>query len=100
MISLSFAEDSKQADALVSAIIAEFGFKTAIPWLLKTVSSLAGQSHSAPNDEAKRRRFLRWSQAVQSACTRHGVLTNRSFDNNSLSTDDAIWARRIGVRFN
>jgi hypothetical protein len=73
MISFSLTGDSRRADALVSAIVAEFGFDAAIPWLLDTLAKLAESSLAAPADEKRKPRFAEWSTAIQSACTREGV---------------------------
>ena len=92
------ASDSRQeqVDAVVAAIVAEFGFKIAIPWLLHTVAKMAEMSLSLPTDKRCTQQFQHWSNAVQTACQREGVL-RRSFDQ-LVSFEDRSSAREIGVR--
>ena len=86
----------EKVDALVAAIFAEFGLKTAIPWLLDTVAKMAEMSLAAPHDTRRRQRFHAWSNAVQAICKREGLLCASPFDQ-LVSVDDRAWAREIGI---
>ena len=61
------ASDSQQeqVDAVVAAIVAEFGFKVAIPWLLHAVAKMAELSLASPTNKRFKQRFQNWSNAVQ-----------------------------------
>jgi hypothetical protein len=88
-------DSQEQVDAVVAAMVAEFGFKTAVPWLLDAVAKMAEMSIAAPRDTRRKQRFLQWSNAVQAMCRGEGVL-KRSFDQ-LLSIDDRAWARGMGI---
>lgn len=92
----SYYTQEQQIQAVVAAVVAEFGFETAIPWLLHTVAEMAEMSLAAPTDTRMKQRFVQWSNAVQGACRREEV-PRRSFEQ-LVSFEDRLWAREIGIR--
>jgi len=84
-----------QVNAAVNSMIAEHGFKTAIPWLLETLATMADISLSAPDCKKRERQFEQWSKAVTTAIERE-----RSFDRpfaERISSEDLIRARGMGI---
>ena len=77
-------------------MIAEHGFKTAIPWLLETLTTMADISLSAPNCKKRECQYQLWSKAVKAAIDRERML-NRSFEER-IGEADAIRARGMGFR--
>ena len=86
----------EQINAVVDAVIAEHGFRVAIPWLIKTVSDLAETALADPSDASKARKYAQWSRALQAALRRGGVL-GRTFEQR-INEADAIRARGLGIR--
>ena len=68
-----------QVNELVNAVTAEHGFKTPIPWLLETLTTMADISLSAPNCKRRERQFNQWSKAVKTAIERERLL-DRPFE--------------------
>jgi len=90
----SYLED--QVNAVVTAVIAEFGFKAALPWLLNTVAEMAKTALENPHDASKAQQFKCWSRAVQAVLCRGGVLP-LTFEQR-IAPLDSIHARGMGIR--
>jgi hypothetical protein len=97
-IQMQMQEESvsqEDVNALVSAVIARYGFEAALPWLLGTVAEMAAAALTKPTDAGKARQFAFWSRAVQAALSRDGALP-RTFEQR-LASIDAIHARGMGI---
>jgi len=89
----STAED--QVNAVVTAVIAEYGLKVGTAWLLKTVSEMGKTALANPGDASKVQQFKCWSKAVQAALCREGVL-HQTFEQR-IARVDSIYAHGMGI---
>ncbi len=84
----------QKIEAVVSDVIAEHGFRSAMNDLLPAVRRLGAVAMADPSNRTKEREFLMWSKAVKNACARQ--MDESAFDERVSSTD-AIQARGMGI---
>jgi hypothetical protein len=84
----------QKIEAVISDVIAEHGFRSAMNDLLPAVRNLEIVALADPDNRAKEREFLMWSKAVKNACARQ--MDESAFDER-VSAADAIQARGMGI---
>jgi hypothetical protein len=84
----------QKIEAAISYMIVEQGFRSAMSDLLPAVQHLCAVSLADPDNRAKEREYMVWSNAVKSACARQ---TDSTVFDELIGSSDAMHAHGMGI---